>query len=51
MDNEELFFHLATLKECDPNYVVDVLGITSEQLIDSFHEEAIAFIEEDQGEG
>lgn len=49
MNNEELAFHLATLKECDPNYVVDVLGITSQQLIDSFYDEAIAFIEEDMG--
>ncbi len=50
MEPSELQYHLENLKECDPNYVVDVLGITSEQLVTDYKEEAIAFIKEDMGE-
>ena len=42
-------YHLETLRECDPNYVVDVLEITSEELIEAFYDKAIKFIKEDQG--
>lgn len=49
MDDLTLLYHLENLKECDPNYVVDVLNISSERLVDTFLEEAIAFIKEDQG--
>jgi hypothetical protein len=49
MDKLDLLYHLDNLKECDPNYVVDVLNISSERLVDTFLEEAIKFIEEDQG--
>ena len=49
MDEIELKFHLENLRECDPNYVVDVLGVTSEELVDTFYKKAVAFILEDQG--
>ena len=40
-------YHLDNLKVQDPNYVVDVLGITSEQLLEAFPREALRFIEEE----
>jgi len=49
MDQLDLLYHLENLRECDPNYVVDVLGITSEQLVNDYLDKAIAFIKEDQG--
>ena len=49
MDEVELLYHLDNLRECDPNYIVDVLNISSEKLIATFLEEAIQFIKEDQG--
>lgn len=49
MEGAELLYHLDNLREQDPNYVVDVLNISSERLVDTFLEEAIAFIEEDMG--
>ena len=49
MDEAELIYHLENLAECDPNYVVDVLGITSEQLVRDYRHEAIEFLLEDQG--
>ena len=50
MNNVELLYQLDTLKEQDPNYVVDVLNISSEVLVDTFLSQAIDFIKEDQGE-
>ena len=47
MDDLMMLYHLDNLRECDVEYIVDVLGITSEQLIESFLPEAIAFIKED----
>ena len=49
MDEMELQEHLIRLKACDPDYVVDVLGITSEQLVETFLPDAIEFIKEDMG--
>ena len=50
MDDIRLLYELDTLKECDPNYVVDVLNISSERLVETFLDEAIKFIREDAGE-
>ncbi len=49
MDDIELLYHIDNLKACDPNYVVDVLGISSERLVDTFLEETLAFIKKDMG--
>ena len=49
MDEVELLYHLDNLRECDPNYIVDVLNISSERLVETFFEEAIKFVKEDQG--
>ena len=49
MDQVELLYHLDNLRECDPNYVVDVLGISSKRLVDDYLAEAIEFVKEDQG--
>lgn len=46
----ELLYHLDDLRVCDPNYVVDVLNISSERLVDDYMEEAIKFIREEFGE-
>ena len=48
MNEIDMLYHLENLRECDPNYVVDVLNISSERLVETFLEEAIAFIKEDQ---
>ena len=39
--------HLDILANCDPDYVVDVLGITSGELIEVFHSHAVAHIMEE----
>lgn len=39
--------HLDILANCDPDYVVDVLGITSEELVETFENLAIAHIKEE----
>jgi len=50
MTDIELMYHLDDLKECDPNYVVDVLNISSERLVEDYLDEAIKFIKEEFGE-
>jgi len=50
MEPMDLMYHLDNLRECDPNYVVDVLNITSEELVNDYLDRAIEFIKEDQGE-
>lgn len=45
MDNITLEYYLNILRESDPNYVVDVLGISSEELVAAFNKEAVHFIE------
>lgn len=50
MEQLELLYHLENLRECDPNYVVDVLNISSEELVNDYLNRAIEFIKEDQGE-
>ena len=47
MNEVELLYHLDNLRECDPNYIVDVLNISSERLVDTFLDEAIRFVKED----
>ena len=47
MDEQELEYHLDTLRECDPDYVVDVLEITSDELIRAFPDRARSFIEKE----
>ncbi len=49
MNEQELLQHLINLKACDPDYVVDVLGITSERLVEDYLPEAVEFIKEDMG--
>lgn len=49
MDESEFNYHLGTLKECDPEYVVDVLEITTEELIAAFPQRASNFIEGEYG--
>jgi len=45
VDNVALEYHMNTLRESDPNYVVDVLGLTSEEILAAFHRQAVEFIE------
>ena len=47
MDEQSLQYHLDTLRECDPDYVVDVLDITSEEIIAAFPDRARQFIEQE----
>ena len=50
MDIKELEERLDILANCDPDYVVDVLGVTSEEIVELFHGRAVAHIEEEWGE-
>ena len=47
MEEMELEYHLENLRQSDPDYVVDVLGVSSTELVEVFKERAIAFILED----
>jgi hypothetical protein len=49
MDTETYYYHLATLREQDPDYIVDVLELTSDDLLTAFGERAERYIEEEYG--
>lgn len=49
MNTSEFDYHLATLRECDPEYVVDILEVTTEELIAAFPRRAANFIEAEYG--
>lgn len=49
MNKDDFEYHIENLKLCDPDYVVDVLDITSEELIKAFPRKARQFIEEEFG--
>ena len=49
MDKEELQYHIDELIESDPDYVVDILEITSEELIKAFPTRVKRFIEKEFG--
>lgn len=49
MDTENYYYHLATLREQDPDYIVDVLDISSDDLLRAFGTRAEAYIEEEYG--
>lgn len=44
MEDIDYQYHLENLMNSDPDYVVDVLGITSEELVEAFPKKAKAFI-------
>lgn len=50
MDQNKYKYHLENLEVMDPDYVVDVLDISSQELLDKFPEKAKAFIEDEFGE-
>ncbi len=50
MNKDLLEYHLNTLYECDPDYIVDVLDITTEDLLDKFYPKAAAYIMEEFGD-
>jgi hypothetical protein len=49
MNEQEFDYHLATLRESDPEYVVDILEVTTEELISAFPRRAANFIEKEYG--
>lgn len=49
MEDSDIMYHLDNLRQCDVEYVVDVLGITTDKLINTFLGEAIDFIKKDMG--
>lgn len=49
MDSKEFDYFFANLKECDADYVVDVLEITTEELLASFFVKACDFINREHG--
>ncbi len=49
MEHEEIMFHLESLREWDEIDLLDAMHLTSEDLVDCFQEEAIAFIKENWG--
>lgn len=49
MEQTEYDYFHQHLMECDPDYVVDVLEITTEDLLFLFSDRARAFIEREHG--
>jgi len=49
METQDFYDHLATLREQDPDYIVDVLDISSDELLMAFGVKAANFIEEEYG--
>lgn len=49
MENTEFDYYMENLKACDPDYIVDVLGITAEELLASFFVKACDFINKEHG--
>lgn len=49
MNEMDLKYHIENLCNMEPDYVVDVLGITTEDLIEKFYGKAIVHIEEEYG--
>jgi len=45
----EMEYYLENLGACDPDYVVDVLEITSDELLAAFHAKAREFINTEHG--
>ncbi len=49
MNDEDFTYHLVNLKEQDPDYIVDVLELTAEDLIAAFPRKVAEFLEYDNG--
>ena len=49
MTPQEFALRWDDLAEQDPDYVVDVLGITTEELLDAYADKAEAYIEKEFG--
>lgn len=49
MDTETFYEHMSRLREQDPDYIVDVLEITSDELLAAFGVRAAEFIEKEYG--
>ena len=47
----EFDYHLATLHEQDPDYIVDALDLTTEQLLAAFSNKAAVYLEQEYGDG
>ena len=47
MEEHELEYHLETLAQQDPDYIVDVLEISTEELLEVFHVRAVKFIKKE----
>ena len=47
MDQLEFEYFYGHLLECDPDYVVDVLGVTTKEILEAFPKEAARFIKEE----
>ena len=47
MNVQDMEYHLDNLRASDPDYVVDVLEISSEELVDMFYDRAVDFIREE----
>ena len=45
-ESSDFAYHMANLKELDPDQLVNDLGLTTEQILARFKDEAIAFIYE-----
>lgn len=51
MNKDDFDYHWINLLESDPDYVVDVLEITTEELLAAFPKRAEHFIHEEYGGG
>jgi hypothetical protein len=51
LNQEDFDYHLLSLVHSDADYVVDVLELTSEEILDAFPMKAARFIEAEYGNG
>jgi hypothetical protein len=49
MSSFDYEYHMDTLREQDPDYIVDALALTTEELLHAFSQKAIDYIEEEYG--
>lgn len=46
---QEQDYHMQQLREADPDYIVDVLQLTTEEILNAFPLRAALYIEEEYG--
>ncbi len=50
MDQRLIDYHIETLYQQDPDYIVDVLDISTEELLEHFLWKAVKYVQEEFGD-